>query len=157
MREGQPRQILLGVLPSLICLASLSGRTFGADQAYLDYARVLDVEPIEEVVQAVPGRARCASRFDAERADAAITGDVRQHSPGISIGEAIAEEIQHRDRTESLRECRMATPAAKERRIVAYRVRYRYGGDVYERRMAWPPGDEIPVRVHLRPVLISGR
>jgi uncharacterized protein YcfJ len=48
------------------------------------------------------------------------------------------------------RHCRQVASAAA-RRIAAYDVEYRYGGEVYMARLAYDPGDRMRVRISVVP------
>ena len=125
----------------------LAGAAAAGGPSYFDYARVLRVDPIREAV-AVPvkeGRYRVSRR--APRADEPMAGDVRTAAPGTPIG----EEMRHRGRTLDMRRCRRVRTYERRDRIVAYRVRYAYDGDVFVRRMNEHPGERVRVRVTLDP------
>ena len=42
--------------------------------------------------------------------------------------------------------------APNREQIIAYRVRYEYGGDIFVRRMQKHPGQRVLVRVNLTPL-----
>jgi uncharacterized protein YcfJ len=119
-------------------------------QSYTDYARVLLVEPVTEAAAAPVKTRRCDYPSRAQRADAAFAGDVRSRHREVSLGAAIVEEIRHRESAQALQRCRWITTYETRERIVAYRVRYVYGGGVFTRRMTKHPGDRVQVRVNLR-------
>lgn len=121
------------------------------EASYIDYARVLQVDPISEVVEVPVEKEHCHHSRRAQRTDEAIAGDVRSAKFGISIGEAIGEDIRHRERSMDMRRCRLVTIYERRDRIVAYRVRYAYAGDVFVRRMNDHPGERVRVRVSLDP------
>ena len=130
----------------------VAGAAVAGGSSYIDYARVLQVDPISEVVAVPVKKERCHHSRRAQRADEAIAGDVRSAEFGISIGAAIGEEIRHRERSMDMRRCRLVTTYEKRDRIVAYRVRYAYGGDIFVRRMNDHPGERVRVRVSLDPL-----
>jgi uncharacterized protein YcfJ len=117
--------------------------------SYFDFARVLQVDPIHEVVSVPVKQERCRQSSGARRADETMAGDVRSAEFSISIGEAIDEEIRHRERTADMRRCRLVTSYEKRNRIVAFRVHYAYDGNVFVRRMNDHPGKRLRVRVSL--------
>jgi len=145
---------LSSIWPKLFTMAlcSVGGTTSAGEQSYIDYAQVLQVDPITEVVTIPVKRNRCDYPQRALSADEALAGDVRTAQPGISIGAAIAEEIRHRERNGNMRRCRSATTYEERDKIIAYRVRYAYGGDIHVRRMSEHPGKRVQVRVHLSPL-----
>ena len=128
-----------------------AGAAAAGGPSYFDYARVLRVDPIREAVAVPVKEGRCRVSRRAQRADEAMAGDVRSAAPGTSIGEAIGEEMRHRERTLDMRRCRLVTTYERRDRIVAYRVRYAYDGDVFVRRMNEHPGERVRVRVTLNP------
>lgn len=129
----------------------LAGAAAAGGPSFFDYARVLRVDPIREAVVIPVKEERCHGSGRAQRADEAMAGDVRSAAPGTSIGETISEEMRHRERTVDMRRCRLVTTYEKRERIVAYRVRYAYDGDVFVRRMNEHPGERVRVRVTLDP------
>lgn len=136
----------------VLALCAVGGTTSAGEQSYIDYARVLHVDPISEVVTIPVNRDRCDYPQGALRADEALAGDVRTAQPDISIGAAIAEEVRHRERNGDVRHCRLVTTYEERDQIVAYRVRYAYGGDIHVRRMREHPGKRVQVRVRLNPL-----
>ncbi len=127
----------------------VAGAAAADGRSYYDFARVIKVDPIREVVTVPVKRERCLESQRARRADETMAGDVRSRKLGKSIGEAIDEEIRHRERTAHLRRCHLVTTYEKRNRIVAYRVHYAYGGNVFVRRMNDHPGERLRVRVSL--------
>jgi uncharacterized protein YcfJ len=135
------------VLALTLCL--IAETVVAGQQSYTDYARVLHVEPVTEV-SAVPVRERrCDYSSRAQRADAAFAGDVRSNQPRISLAAAFAEEFRHRERASAMQRCRWITTYEDTERVVAYQVRYSYGGGVFTRRMTKHPGTRVQVRVNL--------
>lgn len=47
--------------------------------------------------------------------------------------------------------CRTVSEYREEQRVSAYRVTYRYAGELYTTRMNRDPGPTLPVRVHVHP------
>lgn len=125
---------------------------FAGEQSYIDYARVLRVDPISDAVAMPVKKERCDDSIRAQRADEALAGDVRTIQPDTAIGAAITEEIRHRERTTAMRRCRLVTTYETSDQIVAYRVQYIYGGDIFVRRMDKHPGARVRVRVNLNPM-----
>jgi len=137
--------------PFAVLLGSIASLAAAGDQSYVDYARVLHVDPIIEAVAVAVEAERCDDTRRTERADTEFAGDIRRSEVGTSIAEAIAEEIRHRERTAATRRCRPVTRYETQDQIVAYRVHYSYGGDVFVRRMDTHPGERMQVRVNLSP------
>jgi hypothetical protein len=109
--------------------------TAGADEAFVDRARVVGVTP-------VPVRLE-GSWVDVPCAPSGHLPRVRTYRANITLAQALREDLA---RTQAHADCRSAPATA-----TAYRVRYEYGGRVYERRMTQDPGGWVDVRVRIRP------
>ncbi len=151
MRSLESREATTWVKALALASCVVAGTAAADGRSYIDFARVLQVEPISEVVAVPVKKEHCSYSKRALRADETIAGDVRSAKSGISIAAAIGEEIRHRERVMDMRHCRLVTTYQKRDRIVAYRVRYAYGGSVFVRRMNDHPGERLRVRVSLHP------
>jgi uncharacterized protein YcfJ len=147
--------------------------------ASYEYARVLDVQPVVEVVQVPRDQQICQQEMVRRRVPeyrspapaifGSILGGVIGSQfgggsgrtvatiAGASIGGAVATHAQHRryppryyNTTEQ--RCHTETSWSSEERVVAWDVSWKYRGTVYHSRMDEPPGDRIPVRVSVEPV-----
>ncbi len=137
---------------TLLLMSLFAATAAAGGQSFFDYARVLNVDPISETVALPVKKERCFYPTSAIRADERLAGEVRSGRPGIKIGAAIVEEIQHRKNRASIRRCRLVTTYRNRDRVIAYRVRYEYGGDTFVRRMQKHPGERVLVRVNLHPL-----
>ncbi len=76
-----------------------------------------------------------------------------------ALGATIGNEIgRHQRRQNDVsyrneRRCEVSYETSYEERIVGYDVSYRYRGETYQTRMDYDPGNRIPVRVNVRPVM----
>jgi uncharacterized protein YcfJ len=132
-----------GVATAACLLALLAGPAKAAKIVY-DYAEVVSVEAIVETLSA-PSPVAC------EAPPAPPPGDLRVMDPGLDLVSAIRREASRPPAAGERGPC--FAPAAERRRteVVGYRVRYRYGGEVYERMMDAHPGERLRVRVTLAP------
>lgn len=140
----------LAVPVAVLLLAAAASAA--AEQAFYDRAPVVAVTPIEETVRRPVIEERCdvvTPARDGARV-AAWAGDVRAQAPGISLAEALREDRRlFLDRPALERDCRRVAVMRDQRKAVAYRVEYRYGGRTFVRRMAEDPGEWVQVRVRM--------
>lgn len=136
----------------------------------------------EEVYEEVPGPAHNYGRSGRGSAGATIAGGVvggvigRQFGGGKGrdamtlfgtlVGAAIANDrsarqqagyrsAQHYDyerRPVTVERCRVDTESFEEERVEGYRVTYLYDGDTYTMRTREHPGEQVKLRVAVRPV-----
>lgn len=83
----------------------------------------------------------------------AVVGAVLGHSIGSDIVDANRHGGRERARYRTVRQCETVDEYVHEQRLVGYDVRYRYRGREYTVRTDHDPGQRIPVRVHVEPVL----
>jgi hypothetical protein len=109
-----------------------------ADRPVFDTAEVIGVEPVLSRIPTRVAETRCETTpDDGRRLDGLYPG----------LDEAIAAETRRQQDSR----CREVRRTVYEERISGYRVRYRYGGSVYERVLAEDPGPTLRVRVNVRP------
>jgi hypothetical protein len=109
--------------------------TAAAAEPRYDYAKIESVEPI---VATRPGRPHCAP------GPGIPLGDLRGVAPGLDLVSALRQESV---RSPARRVC-TATSVSE---VTGYRVRYRYGGEVWEKTLREHPGERLRVRVSVRP------
>lgn len=122
-----------------------------AAEVFYDEARVLDAQPIHEP-RDVPTRVQqCGYERPATppAVDPAVLGDARATDPGADLLVTLRRDIELRDPPADVYRCHMVTRVESRNALIGYRVRYEYGGRVYERRVAERPGDKIRVRVRI--------
>ena len=142
--------ILAGILMTSTGMA-------GASEVYYDYARVLTVSPILETRQVSVSEEACDYTGVRAREEALVrlAGNIRARDPGLTLGQAIREDMRrHRSISHVARypDCRLVETVEPQKRVVGYRVRYRYGGELFEQRMRRDPGTWVKVRVALDPL-----
>lgn len=153
------------------------GRSY--DNANYEYARVVDVQPITEVVQVPREQQICEQqtvrrRVPEHRSPApaifgAVLGGVIGSQfggghgktaatiAGATIGGTIATNEQYRRYPAkyynvSEQHCHTETDWQSEEQVVAWDVSWKYHGKIYHSTMDEPPGDRIRVRVSADPV-----
>ena len=122
----------------LLLAWAISGLANAAE--FQAYAPVLNVEPVTETrYQAVTRRVCTApedSARDCSELAATIGEDIRR--------QARQWQQQHR--------CRNVTEQRASKQVVGYRVTYRYGEEIATTRLAYDPGERMPVNVSLSPM-----
>lgn len=139
------------VLLSITTVAAMALATPAAAETFYDEARVLDAQPVY-APRDVPVRVQqCGYEPPAPppRVDPAVLGDARTVDPGASLPGTLRRDVELRDPPADVYRCRMVTRMESQNELAGYRVRYEYGGRVYERRVAERPGDTIRVRVRI--------
>ena len=127
-------------------------------QVYHDYARVLNVSPIMETIQVPVRRKDCRPTTPTRRelrSHSPPMGDVQPLRSGLTLADAIRQERSYYFSLETAhtnRECRWIEEFETRERIVAYRVRFRYGQDTFVRRLDHDPGERLRIRVEVRPM-----
>jgi uncharacterized protein YcfJ len=76
---------------------------------------------------------------------------------GVIGGDISKHKRQHRNQNShvtysTVKHCETEQRVSYEEKIVAYKVRYKYRGQVYNTRMNQHPGDRIKVRVSVTPI-----
>lgn len=122
-------------------------------EVYYEYVPVLEVTPIIES-RRVPVRERvCGYEEPDRRLSRAVSGDVRQGRPLLSISEAAREDRQlWAELTASRKRCRTIERHTQRQEVAGYRVEYVYGSERLVTRMDHDPGERVRVRVELDPV-----
>ncbi|MCP4042685.1 MAG: hypothetical protein GY731_12150 [Gammaproteobacteria bacterium] len=79
------------------------------------------------------------------------SGNVRTRQPGITLAQAIRQDLHLNQRYESQPEhhCRQAENFRTQEHPIGYRVVYRYDDKLFVRRMDHHPGTRVRVRVAL--------
>lgn len=147
------------------------------DPAHVHYAwaNVTRVNPIYRMVQVSNPHQQCYQQPVVHREDGSHTagtilgaviggvlgntvgkGDGRQAATvaGAVVGGAVGNHVAKRnDRVvqDSVTHCSQVQSVGQERRIVGYRVEYRYRGHAYTSRMDYDPGTRLRVQVTVAP------
>jgi uncharacterized protein YcfJ len=139
---------------AIICLlalgASASARaqnpppevTIPQENVRYDYAQVLAVEPIYQVLRATRSERVCDAKNSTGSGITRVVSAVKERL----IGGASREE-----REAGLTNCRMAPVLREYRRAIAFDVDYVYKGSRFRTRMDRDPGNRLRVRVSITP------
>jgi uncharacterized protein YcfJ len=146
-----------------------------ADTDFYDYAPVLDAIPIVEEIEVPVQREHCQrvhvpARHGRYSYTPTIVGGIIGGAIGSQIGSgdrrrvaaiagtllgaSIGNDFQHHHRRVSRRpvqRCEVIEEYDTQEQVVGYRVKYRYQGHTFVTRMTEDPGEEVRIRVSLRP------
>jgi len=157
---------------ALTVVMSLGSGASMATESYYDNARVLDVQPIVRTIQRTHPERRCVDRYreeihhrdsDLGAISGAIIGGVigshfgKGHGRGAAtfagalLGGAIGHDAVVRHPGYD-RDCDYLEYRDTTEEVVGYRVKYRYGGEVYWTRTQEHPGRWLKVRVTVHPL-----
>lgn len=115
-----------------------------AEEVFYDKAQVISTKPLYETTTVPITSEQC----DFEESDA---NSQSENSSAKGLVDAIRGSAQERDTAERQPQCQTITRYDSREDIVAYKVRYQYGNEIYERRMDSKPGEFVRVRVRLDP------
>lgn len=150
-------------------------------KAYVDHAKVLRVTPLTRRVKVETPRRECwqemehrtvstAPRTHTPEIFGSIVGAVVGNqfgsgrgkyaatAAGALLGGSIAHDIKRKHRrhtyTESrpVERCKIVNDYRIDKRIVGYRVKYKYHGRIYRTRTNYDPGDHMRVNVSVVPI-----
>ena len=124
-------------LGAFLLLSLLVIRTEAGE--YRDYAEVVAADPIEEAVYEPVTRTLCNRPKNQGQTIARLAP---------SIGEDIRRQRQYWN---SETECHTIKSRKLHKKIVGYKVTYRYQGRLSTRRLAYDPGPRLPVDVSIYP------
>jgi uncharacterized protein YcfJ len=172
----------LGLLVSALVaapVASADHSRHASQPGFVDYATVVDVEPIVKYVRVSTPREECWDEQVPVRQASYTSGTptivggiiggvlgrrvVRSHrdwgtAAGALLGGSIGRDIYNQRRQDSgyymttRTRCTEVADYHEEERIEGYRVTYRYRGETFTTRTDQDPGDQIRVRVAVNPV-----
>ncbi len=185
-RTQIPKKAGVATLAAAAAALGLAGAPATAaphGQAYYDYARVVDVQPVYRTVRIPRDERECWDERVAYRdghggsdsytpviVGGIIGGVVGSHIGkgrgrdaatvagtllGASIGRDVARSSGGYEDVHYTTEtrCRVRKVYDEEERLDGYRVTYRYRGRTFVTRMPYEPGRRIRVRVRVTPVL----
>ena len=109
----------------------------------MDFAQVMRVQPIYQVLRATRMEPKCAGESEAA-------------GTGVSkvIG-AVKGAMTHKPEAKDNANCEMVPVVREFRRPIAYDVDYVYRGTKYRSRLPYDPGNRLRVRVSVVPYLPS--
>ena len=151
MRASFRPALRLALLPALLstCFASLPARAqdtvIQAENVRVDYAQVLQVEPVYQVLRATRQEQQCDGKpvtpKSPPRGLSRIVGAVKG-----ALGNEPADAPSAKDP-----DCRMVTVEREFRRPIAFDVDYMYKGMKYRSRLPHDPGNRLRIRVSVTP------
>lgn len=173
--------LITGGLMALLATPAMAGKDRHGTDTYYDYARVIKVRELTEIVQVdhprevcwteqvsyqVPGPA--PQTYTPEIVGGIIGGAIGNQFgrgsgrkvatvAGVLLGGSVAHDFKNRHRhrhtvNEPVQRCEIRHEYHEEERVVGFRVKYRYQGRVYRTRMDHHPGERVKVRVQVAPV-----
>lgn len=127
-----------------------------AENVRLDYAHVLNVEPVYQTLRASRTEMRCEEPAPGtpESAEEDVAG--RWSKIMDSVKGVFGEESEPEPAAPVPPECRMVPVEREFRRPIAYDVDYVYKGMKYRSRLAEDPGNRLRIRVSVMPY-VSGQ
>ena len=131
-------------LIAVTIVAVIPASQTAAEEVFYDSARVISTKPLY-ATRTVPITSK---QCDYEESDATIQSE---NSSAKGLVDAIRGSAQGQDTAERQPQCQTITRFESQEEIVAYKVRYEYGREIYERRMDRDPGEFVRVRVRLDP------
>jgi len=173
------KRIVLILLSAVFTLsasfAALAGRQH--EQAYYDYAEVIKVKPITEIVRVESPYQECwtetRTRYGHNLGHRTYTPEIFGAIVGAAVGNrfgngrgrdlataagavlggSIGHDMKHRNPARAYREpverCETRHEYHDEEQVVGYRVKYSYNGKIYHTRMRQQPSDRVRVRVRV--------
>ncbi len=131
-------------LIAVTIVAVIQSSRIAAEEVFYDKAPVLSSRPLYET-KTVP---MTSEQCDDEESDA-------KSLPESSSAKGLVETIREKPRQDHAKDpqphCQTITRYESQEKIVAYKIRYKYGNEIYERRMDRDPGSFVKVRVRLDP------
>lgn len=172
------QSLIIAAAVAALALPAQAGRYRSMDrEVFVDEARVVDVQPIVEVVRVPSEREECWTErvsYDDYEIDpgagtvvGAVLGGVvgygvtdgRSRGPATAAGTAIGAVVGHtvarstrRSSYGSERRCEIVEDYYEEGRISGYRVTYRYRGQTFVTETDRDPGPRMRVRVAVVPL-----
>ena len=116
--------------------------TIPQENVRFDYAQVLAVEPVYQVLRATRTERVCDAKAPSGNGITRVVSAVKERLPGGTTRE---------ERGAGLSNCRMAPVVREYRRAIAYDVDYSYKGSKFRTRMDRDPGNRLRVRVSITP------
>lgn len=121
-----------------------------AENVRLDYAQVLNVEPVYETLRASRSEMRCEEVAVPKPAPAVDEG--RWSRMLDSVKGVFTRDPEPKPKAETARpNCRMVPVQREFRRPIAFDVDYVYKGTKYRSRLQDDPGNRLRIRVSVMP------
>nr|WP_275672651.1 hypothetical protein [Thermomonas flagellata] len=142
------------LVPALPVRAQEPGPEVTIPQEYVryDYAQVLSVEPVYQVLRTSRMERVCDVVDMPPGVAAAPTQENPLERMVSSLRQRLSGGTTREEREAGLSNCRMAPVVREVRRAIAYDVDYVYRGSKFRTRMDRDPGNRVRVRVSVTPV-----
>lgn len=135
-------------------------RVVVVENVKLDYAQVLNVEPVYQTLRATRTEEQCEPESDAEEPAKPARAEEGRFSRMMdsvrdifSKRSATPESAPAPPPTSTRRNCRIVEVPREFRRPIAYDVDYVYKGTKYRSRLPEDPGNRLRVRVSVTPYI----
>jgi uncharacterized protein YcfJ len=131
--------------------AAAQNTVIQTENVRMEYARVLSAEPVYQTLRATSMVERCEQSTPVQRAEeprrglSRVVGAVRDVLNPGDEGPVRPPAVA--------RDCRMVPVDREFRRPIAYDVDYVHHGVKYRSRLPYDPGNRLPVRVSVTPVV----
>ncbi len=132
------------LLIAVTIVAVIPASQTAAEEVFYDNAQVISTKPLY-ATRTVP---ITSEQCDFEDSDANAQSE---SSSAKGLVDAIRDSVKGQDTAQRQPQCQTITLFESQEEIVAYKVRYEYGREIYERRMDRDPGEFVRVRVRLDP------
>lgn len=166
----------------LISGVLIAGSAYAHPQQTVTYAQVIDARPVYRSVERVAPRQRCwvetsrVHQAPPSATGAAVTGGVaggvighalgrgRSNKQmgavvGAALGAAVGNDIARQSRASpsvryrEVERCDYVETLETSRELIGYDVIYRFHGQNYSTHTRHHPGDKLPVRIQVSPIL----
>jgi uncharacterized protein YcfJ len=154
------RALLLACLSTPLPAALAQTTVVPTENMRIDYAQVLSVEPVYQVLRATRNEQQCDQPADAAVGEAATPREEGRIARMVDSVKGIfggddEEPAQSGPQAATPpapgQNCRMVTVEREFRRPIAYDVDYVYKGSKYRSRLAEDPGNRLRIRVSVMP------
>ncbi|MFT4178006.1 MAG: hypothetical protein QM612_00860 [Thermomonas sp.] len=136
--------LLLGLAGSLHAQESPREVVLPAENVRYDYAQVLTVRPIHQVLTTTNTERVCDEREGGK-------GSTLSRMAGAVKDKLTGDDTTAEERSNGLRNCRTEQVARRHQRVIAYDVDYIYRGNKFRTRMAEDPGNRLRIRISITP------
>ena len=131
--------------------ADLRNRVVVVENVRLDYAQVLNVEPVYQTLRATRTEQQCEPEPASDAEDGSRLSRVVDSVKDIFSSKD--ESAANKADTDSSRNCRIVEVPREFRRPIAYDVDYVYKGTKYRSRVPDDPGNRLRIRVSVTPYI----
>ncbi len=143
-------------LPACAAEQGVANRVVVIENVKLDYAQVLNVEPVYQTLRATRTEEQCEPSSEAE-----VAASGRMEERISKVVDSVKDIFGRRHEpvaptpapTSTRRNCKIVEVPREFRRPIAYDVDYVYKGTKYRSRLPDDPGNRLRVRVSVTPYI----